>query len=175
MKCISVTAIFSLKKLTSIFLFLLCPVSHTKVKIKWSFKGGKPNIHLGSPPPPFPSTAFQCSIYKQFPTHCSVVCQFFNRLYVSEKEQDPPDCWDMELPGEPSSPQTAVLKPWRGAATLIPKVIPSTTRKQSADCKLVKYSQTFLLFSCHLQWRVKLGDLMTTIHYISIRMNLTEV
>ncbi|XP_031590658.1 caprin-2 isoform X1 [Oreochromis aureus] len=66
--------------------------------------------------------------------------EFFNRLYVSEteKEQDPPDCWDTELPDEPSSPQTAVLKPWRGAATLIPKVIPSTTRKPSADCKLRK-------------------------------------
>lgn len=159
-----------LKKLTSIFLFLLCPVSHTKVKIKWSFKGGKV---------PSPTLSFDCisMLYIQTVPNplLFVVWQFFNRLYASEKEQDPPDCWDVELPEEPSSPQTAVLKPWRGAATLIPKVIPSTTRKQSADCKLVKYSQTCLLFSRRLQWRVKLGDLKTAIHYISIRMNRTEV
>ncbi|XP_030576109.1 caprin-2 isoform X2 [Archocentrus centrarchus] len=63
--------------------------------------------------------------------------EFFNRLCVAdmENEQEPPDCWDMEFPDGSSSPQTAALKSWRGAATLIPKVIPATSRKQSADCK----------------------------------------
>ncbi|XP_040003510.1 caprin-2 isoform X2 [Xiphias gladius] len=76
--------------------------------------------------------------------------EFFNRLYLTDmetpptqnwkedfqamREQEPPDCWDMELPDGPPSPHTAVHKPWRGAATFIPKV-PVTTKKQSADCK----------------------------------------
>uniref|UniRef100_A0A3Q0RDW1 Caprin family member 2 n=1 Tax=Amphilophus citrinellus TaxID=61819 RepID=A0A3Q0RDW1_AMPCI len=53
-----------------------------------------------------------------------------------ENEQEPPDCWDMEFPDGSSSPQTAALKPWRGAATLIPKVIPKKA-KQEPNSKLV--------------------------------------
>eukprot|EP00064_Thunnus_orientalis_P019812 superscaffoldBa00005133_g19942 len=79
--------------------------------------------------------------------------RFFNRLYLSDmetpptqnwkedfqamREQEPPDSWDMELPDGPTSPPAAVHKPWRGAATFIPKV-PVTTKKQSADGKQQK-------------------------------------
>ncbi|XP_044041842.1 caprin-2 isoform X2 [Siniperca chuatsi] len=75
--------------------------------------------------------------------------EFFNSLYLTDmkspptqnwkedfqalSEQEPPDCWDMELSDGPASPQGAVHKPWRGAATFIPKV--PVTKKQSADCK----------------------------------------
>ncbi|KAM7377830.1 hypothetical protein PAMA_012973 [Pampus argenteus] len=79
-----------------------------------------------------------------------VIWQFFNRLYLSDmktpptqnwkedfqamREQEPPDSWDMELPDGPAMPQAAVHKPWRGAATFIPKV-PVSTKKQSAEGK----------------------------------------
>ncbi|XP_030005999.1 caprin-2 isoform X2 [Sphaeramia orbicularis] len=72
--------------------------------------------------------------------------EFFNRLYLTNteapppqswkndfqdmKEQEPADCWDMELTGGAVSPQATVCKPWRGAATFIPKV-PVTSKKQS--------------------------------------------
>ncbi|XP_078138382.1 caprin-2 [Centroberyx gerrardi] len=74
--------------------------------------------------------------------------EFFNRLYLTDtetpptqnwkedfqavKEREPPDCWDMEFTDRPASPQPAVHKPWRGAATFIPKV---PNKKQSADAK----------------------------------------
>nr|XP_020479552.1 caprin-2 isoform X2 [Monopterus albus] len=45
-------------------------------------------------------------------------------------EKEPPDYWDMDLAAGPTSPQTAVHKSWKGAATFIPKV-PVTTKKQS--------------------------------------------
>ncbi|KAG7235835.1 hypothetical protein INR49_002135 [Caranx melampygus] len=76
--------------------------------------------------------------------------EFFNRLYLTDmetpptqnwkedfqgmREREPPDCWDMEFPDGPASPQAVVHKPWRGAATLIPKV-PVAAKKQSAGCK----------------------------------------
>ncbi|KAI3367013.1 hypothetical protein L3Q82_009647 [Scortum barcoo] len=79
-----------------------------------------------------------------------VIWQFFNRLYLTDmetpptqswkedfqamREQEPPDYWDMEFTDGPPSTQAVVHKPWRGAATFIPKV-PVTTKKQSADCK----------------------------------------
>ena len=82
-----------------------------------------------------------------------VIWQFFNSLYLTDmetpptqnwkedfqamREQEPPDCWDMEFSDRPPSPHAVVHKPWRGAATFIPKV-PVTTKKQSADCKQVK-------------------------------------
>ncbi|KAK2858670.1 hypothetical protein Q5P01_003290 [Channa striata] len=53
--------------------------------------------------------------------------------FQAKREQEPPDCWDMESPGGPISPQIAVPKPWSGPATLIPKV-PASTKKQS-ECK----------------------------------------
>ncbi|KAG5830705.1 hypothetical protein ANANG_G00313460 [Anguilla anguilla] len=38
------------------------------------------------------------------------------------KEQEPPDSWDMEFADKPSSPPpTVTQKPWRGAATFVPK------------------------------------------------------
>lgn len=83
--------------------------------------------------------------------------QFSNRLYLTHvetpptqnwkedfqamREQEPPDCWDIELSDGAISPQAVVHKPWRGAATFIPK-IPVTTKKQSADCKQVRSPQT---------------------------------
>ncbi|XP_035501997.1 caprin-2 isoform X3 [Scophthalmus maximus] len=48
------------------------------------------------------------------------------------RERELPDCWDMECPDRSSSPHTVVHKPWRGAATFIPK---GPTKKQSADFK----------------------------------------
>ncbi|XP_041637212.1 caprin-2 isoform X2 [Cheilinus undulatus] len=80
--------------------------------------------------------------------------EFFNRLYLTDteapphaqnwkddfqsmREREPPDCWDMEFSDGATSPQGAVIKPWRGAAAFIPK-IPITSKKQSADCKLRK-------------------------------------
>ncbi|XP_058481824.1 caprin-2 isoform X1 [Solea solea] len=76
--------------------------------------------------------------------------EFFNRLYQTDmesppsqnwredfqatREQEPPDCWDMEVPDEPKSPHSALHKPWRGAAAFIPKV-PVNARKPIADCK----------------------------------------
>ncbi|XP_075932225.1 caprin-2 [Anarhichas minor] len=50
------------------------------------------------------------------------------------REQEPPDCWDIEFSDRPGSPQATVHKPWRGAATFIPKV-PVTTKKQCVDSK----------------------------------------
>ncbi|XP_067347134.1 caprin-2 isoform X2 [Channa argus] len=105
------------------------------------------------PPPPsrntevLRSSAILNTISKSQP--CEVSKESFNRVYLTDREtpstqswkedfqtkreQEPPDCWDMESPGSPMSPQTAVSKPWRGAATLIPKV-PASTKKQSG-CK----------------------------------------
>lgn len=82
------------------------------------------------------------------------MCRFFIELYKSDtetpphtqswkedfqatREQEPPDSWDMEFQDGAASPQTAVHKRWRGAATFIPKV-PGTSKKQSADGKQVK-------------------------------------
>ncbi|XP_068573222.1 caprin-2 [Cebidichthys violaceus] len=75
--------------------------------------------------------------------------EFFNRLYLSDtetptrnwkadfqrrREREPPDCWDVEFSDGPGSPQATVHKPWRGAATFIPKV-PVTSKKQYINCK----------------------------------------
>ncbi|XP_044199698.1 caprin-2 isoform X2 [Thunnus albacares] len=109
------------------------------------------------PPPPknapevSQSSTNNSTISKTKPNEVSK--EFFNRLYLSDmetpptqnwkedfqamREQEPPDSWDMELPDGPTSPPAAVHKPWRGAATFIPKV-PVTTKKQSADGKQKK-------------------------------------
>ncbi|KAK5848766.1 hypothetical protein PBY51_008459 [Eleginops maclovinus] len=50
------------------------------------------------------------------------------------REQEPPDCWDLDSSAGPCSPRAAVQMPWRGAATFIPKGL-VTTKKQSAGCK----------------------------------------
>lgn len=57
-------------------------------------------------------------------------------------EREPPDSWEMEYPDGPPAPQATIHKPWRGAATLIPKVIPVVSKKRSADCKQVTYCLT---------------------------------
>ncbi|XP_074481884.1 caprin-2 isoform X2 [Sebastes fasciatus] len=49
------------------------------------------------------------------------------------RDREPPDRWDMDLPDGPASPQAAVHKPWRGAATLIPRVTLATNKH--AHCK----------------------------------------
>ncbi|XP_027127854.1 caprin-2 isoform X3 [Larimichthys crocea] len=54
--------------------------------------------------------------------------------FQAMREREPPDCWDMEFTDGVASPKAAVHKPWRRAATFIPKV-PVTTKKQSAGCK----------------------------------------
>lgn len=85
-----------------------------------------------------------------------VIWQFFNRLYQTDtatpltqnwkedfqtmREQEPPDCWDMEFSEGAASPKAAVHKPWRGAAAFIPKV-PVSNKKQSPECKQVRAHQ----------------------------------
>ncbi|XP_059182181.1 caprin-2 isoform X2 [Centropristis striata] len=60
--------------------------------------------------------------------------QKWDRDFQSTREREPPDSWDMEFSDGPASPQAAVHKPWRGAATFIPKV-PVATKKQYTDLK----------------------------------------
>lgn len=84
--------------------------------------------------------------------------------FQAMREQEPPDCWDMELPDRPASPQATVHKPWRGAATFIPKV-PVTAKKQSADGKQVRDAWTTIrhemqmldtLNMCGAEWQIVL-------------------
>ncbi|KAM7366802.1 hypothetical protein PAMP_014746 [Pampus punctatissimus] len=113
--------------------------------------------------------------------------RFFNRLYLSDmetpptqnwkedfqamREQEPPDCWDMELPDGPPSPQAAVHKPWRGAATFIPKV-PVGTKKQSGEVKQAHhmdmpvevFNSPSTLPKDPILRKQQLEDLMTKIH-----------
>lgn len=56
------------------------------------------------------------------------------------REQEPPDCWDMEFSERAASPKAAVHKPWRGAAAFIPKVSVST-KKQPSESKQVRAHQ----------------------------------
>lgn len=67
--------------------------------------------------------------------------QSWKEDFQATMEREPPDCWDIEVTDGPDSPQAAVYKPWRGAATLIPKV-PVATKKQYIDCKQVSGHQT---------------------------------
>uniref|UniRef100_A0A3Q1FJW1 Caprin family member 2 n=1 Tax=Acanthochromis polyacanthus TaxID=80966 RepID=A0A3Q1FJW1_9TELE len=107
---------------------------------------------LPSPPSKTPegmlSSSSHNTVLKSKPNEVSK--EFLNRLYLTDMEtpptlswkedfqalrdREPPDCWDMESPDRPSSLQAAVHKPWRGAATFIPKVVPVSSKKQS-DCK----------------------------------------
>ncbi|XP_074554747.1 caprin-2 isoform X2 [Halichoeres trimaculatus] len=61
--------------------------------------------------------------------------------FQAMREQEPPDSWDMEFQDGAASAQTAVHKPWRGAAAFIPKVS-GTSKKQSADGKQRKERRT---------------------------------
>ncbi|XP_061921591.1 caprin-2 isoform X1 [Entelurus aequoreus] len=47
------------------------------------------------------------------------------------KVEEPPDCWDLD---GVTSPQVTVHKPWKGAATLIPKV-PITDKSKSTESR----------------------------------------
>lgn len=94
-------------------------------------------------------------------TDLTLMLQFFNRLYLADmeapptptwkedfqalKEREPPDSWDAEFPDEPQSPQSAVQKPWRGAATFISKEVLGTSKKLS-ESKQVKMPE--MLTSC---------------------------
>ncbi|KAM9845813.1 caprin-2 [Aulostomus maculatus] len=106
---------------------------------------------LPAPPRPSPETLLSSSSTSTALTQSKktneVSKEFFNRLYLSDvdtppsqnwkefqalREQEPPDCWDMEVPDGSTSPQAAVHKPWRGAATYIPK-IPAVTKKSASS------------------------------------------
>ncbi|KAK5895565.1 hypothetical protein CgunFtcFv8_009248 [Champsocephalus gunnari] len=50
------------------------------------------------------------------------------------RERVPPDCWDQDSSVGPCPPPAAVHRPWKGAASFIPKGS-VTTKKQSAGCK----------------------------------------
>lgn len=60
------------------------------------------------------------------------------------REREPPDRWDMEFLDGPGSLQAAGPKPWKGAATFIPKV-PVATKKQHIDDNKVRLSLFFFL------------------------------
>lgn len=78
--------------------------------------------------------------------------QFLNRLYQTDvetadgkdwkeefkavREREPPDSWDADFPDGAMSPQTPANKPWKGAATFIPKV---PSKACSAESKRVRF------------------------------------
>ncbi|KAF3859083.1 hypothetical protein F7725_021482 [Dissostichus mawsoni] len=87
------------------------------------------------------------------------------------REREPPDCWDLDSSVGPCSPPAAVHRPWRGAATFIPKG-PVTTKKQSAGCKQAVYmdmpvevfNSTYALPKDPFLRKQHLEDLVTKIH-----------
>ncbi|KAK9525376.1 hypothetical protein VZT92_016090 [Zoarces viviparus] len=102
-------------------------------------------------PPNKPPEVLLRSNSHSTPSKAKEVCkEFVSRLYPSDtetlptqnwkadfqrtREQEPPDCWDVEFSDQPGSPQATVHKPWRGAATFIPKV-PVATKKPCVDSK----------------------------------------
>ncbi|XP_030296589.1 caprin-2 isoform X5 [Sparus aurata] len=108
------------------------------------------------PPPPRKSPEVLLSLTSHSTTKSKLneaSKEFFNRLYQTDtatpltqnwkedfqtmREQEPPDCWDMEFSEGAASPKAAVHKPWRGAAAFIPKV-PVSNKKQSPECKQKK-------------------------------------
>lgn len=62
--------------------------------------------------------------------------------FQAMRRREPPDSWEVEFPDGHSSPQTAVNKPWKGAATFIPKVVP-ISKKQSSETKQVRSEAFF--------------------------------
>ncbi|KAM6896088.1 LOW QUALITY PROTEIN: caprin-2 [Lycodopsis pacificus] len=118
--------------------------------------------------------------------------EFVSRLYQSDtetlptqnwkadfqrtREQEPPDCWDIEFSDRPGSPQAIVHKPWRGAATFIPKVpvpkVPVPTMKQCVDSKqavhvgipVEVFSSPHALPKDPVLRKHQLEELMTKIH-----------
>ncbi|KAK5606910.1 hypothetical protein CRENBAI_013688 [Crenichthys baileyi] len=89
------------------------------------------------------------SAVKSMPKEHSM--KFFNGLYLTNvetsntqnckedfqaaREREPPDSWDAEFPDGPLSPQTAFTKPWKGAATFIPKVFQIPSKKLTTESK----------------------------------------
>ncbi|XP_032414388.1 caprin-2 isoform X1 [Xiphophorus hellerii] len=120
----------------------------------------KYNFFSCLPPPPKASelslTSANPSALKSMPKENSK--ELFNRLYLTDletlnsqnwkedfqavREQEPPDSWDSEFPDGPLSPQIAVNKPWKGAATFIPKVVQVPSKKHSTESKQRKEKKT---------------------------------
>ncbi|XP_054911761.1 caprin-2 isoform X2 [Poeciliopsis prolifica] len=113
--------------------------------------------------PPPPTKASELSLTSAYPSALKSMPKenskkVFNRLYLTDletlnsqnwkedfqavMEQDPPECWDSESPDEPLSPQIAVNKPWKGAATFIPKVVQVPSKKCSTGSKRRKEKKT---------------------------------
>ncbi|XP_029317359.1 caprin-2 isoform X2 [Cottoperca gobio] len=88
------------------------------------------------PPPPktSPEVLLKSKIHSTTSKSNDVSKENCNRDFQTMREQEPPDRWDMEFSDGPASPQAAVHKPWRKAATFITKG-PVATKKQSAGCK----------------------------------------
>ncbi|XP_061618420.1 caprin-2 [Phyllopteryx taeniolatus] len=77
-----------------------------------------------------------CKYFSCLPSKTTLAMSKLTHPEVSEEEvmraDEPPDCWDMEFSDEGISLQAAVHKPWKGAATLMPKA-PDTSKSKSAD------------------------------------------
>ncbi|XP_077357260.1 caprin-2 isoform X2 [Festucalex cinctus] len=58
------------------------------------------------------------------------------------KADEPIDWWDLDFSDEGTSPQAAVPKPWKGAATSIPKTPVTSKCKSSAPTRQVKQRKT---------------------------------
>ncbi|XP_014830041.1 PREDICTED: caprin-2 isoform X4 [Poecilia mexicana] len=121
----------------------------------------KYNFFSCLPPPPTKApelspTSANPSALKSMPKENSK--ELFNKLYLTDleilnsqnwkedfqavREQEPPDSWDSEFPDGPLSPQIAVNKPWKGAATFIPKVVQVPSKKRSTESKQRKEKKT---------------------------------
>ncbi|XP_037315523.2 caprin-2 isoform X2 [Pungitius pungitius] len=109
----------------------------------------------------------------------------WNEDFQTTIEREPPDSWDIEVADAPGSAHAAVYKPWRGAATFIPKV-PVAAKEQSIDSKQTKktgakskrraksavhkgmpvevFSYPYALPKDPVLRKQHLEDLMTTIH-----------
>ncbi|XP_014914007.1 caprin-2 isoform X5 [Poecilia latipinna] len=121
----------------------------------------KYNFFSCLPPPPTKApelspTSANPSALKSMPKENSK--ELFNKLYLTDleilnsqnwkedfqavREQEPPDSWDSEFADGPLSPQIAVNKPWKGAATFIPKVVQVPSKKRSTESKQRKEKKT---------------------------------
>ncbi|XP_015256107.1 PREDICTED: caprin-2-like [Cyprinodon variegatus] len=111
--------------------------------------------------------------------------EFLNRLYQTDvetadgkdwkedfkavREREPPDSWDADFPDGAMSPQTPANKPWKGAATFIPKV-PSkacsaeSKRPNQMNILVEVFSSPSALPEDPVLRKQHLEDLMTKIH-----------
>ncbi|XP_043963520.1 caprin-2 isoform X2 [Gambusia affinis] len=113
--------------------------------------------------PPLPTKASELSLTSANPSALKLMPkenskELFNRLYLTDletlnspnwkedfqavRELEPPDSWDSEFPDGPLSPQIAVNKPWKGAATFISKVVQVPSKKHSTESKQRKEKKT---------------------------------